>query len=40
VLANPGLRAEMSANNRQLVAGFSPAAVAQGYIKVYDSLLG
>jgi glycosyltransferase involved in cell wall biosynthesis len=40
VLANPGLRAAMSANNRQLVAGFSPAAVAQGYIKVYDSLLG
>lgn len=39
VLANPTLGAVMSANNTQLAAGFSPAAVAQDYIKVYDSLL-
>jgi glycosyltransferase involved in cell wall biosynthesis len=38
-LENPTLREAMSANNKQLAAGFSPAAVAQDYIKVYESLL-
>jgi glycosyltransferase involved in cell wall biosynthesis len=39
VLANPELMATMNANNRQLAANFSPAVVAQDYLKVYDSLL-
>jgi glycosyltransferase involved in cell wall biosynthesis len=39
VLANPELRATMNLNNGQLAANFSPAVVAQDYLKVYDSLV-
>lgn len=39
VLENSTQRAVMSANNTRLAAGFSPAAVAQDYINVYESLL-